>query len=156
MMIVYFLITGIILSVSVYLVDRSYTAVSNFTTKDKVPVSCKVQNHLGDTEAKIRKKYPTKTFKVEYSDDGYRYITTDFEYGIVSFLFSKDTGIVIVCAQVPYNDTALNILINYYNIRYKIISKNAWEERVSDGKIIIELKNDVDYNRLDFHYRFIK
>jgi beta-glucosidase/6-phospho-beta-glucosidase/beta-galactosidase len=119
-----------------------------------VPVFLNAQAHLGSTEQEIRGFHTDKYFKTDYTTDGIKYISTDFDFGTFYYYFNSQTSLTDLCIQIPKNSGAINAQAEIYNKKYTINSTTSWTAYLDDGGIIsIKLQYNTQYKISVFIYK---
>ncbi|TYB72666.1 hypothetical protein ES677_01565 [Bizionia gelidisalsuginis] len=116
-----------------------------------LPFLSSAQAHLGTTEKEIRDLHSEKTFKVEYNDDGEKYISTFMIYGTFIYYFDKKTKLSNFCMQIVDEMPYLNGQVETYNRKYVIVSDTEWKAYLKGGNI---LKINLTYNDENKFYIF--
>lgn len=120
-----------------------------------IPILSNAQAHLGSTEKEIKELHPDKTFKIEYTDDGVKYISTFMYYGTFVYYFDNETGLTNSCMQIIEEMTALNGQVEAYNKKYVIVSKSQWRAYLEGGAIMeITLEYNEEHKLYVFNYSF--
>lgn len=118
-----------------------------------LPLIGKSQAHIGSTLADLKARYPDKTFKIEYANDGTKYTTANQTYGTFVYYFDNETGLTKFCIQFPDNMTALNSQVEVYNKKYVIVSETSWKAYLEGGGIMkINLTFDEKSKLYIFYY----
>jgi hypothetical protein len=114
------------------------------------------QAMLGSTEQEIRQNYSDRTFTSGLTTDTYdRYISTDFQYGNMTYYFNDSTHLCRLCMQIPNDISAVNSLVQLYNGKYVIITKTSWDAYLPEGTIMhIILRFAPDSKIYLFYYQY--
>ncbi len=111
------------------------------------------QAHLGISETEIRRSYPEKTFEVDYTNQGQKYISTFMRFGTFVYYFDQETSLSSSCIQIIDELAYLNGQVETYNKKYVIISDTKWKAYLEEGGILnIELQYKEDYKCYVFYY----
>ena len=118
-----------------------------------LPLIVNGQAHLGVTLSGLKQSYPEKYFKIGYTNDGTKYVTTEQPLGTFVYYFDKETGLTNFCIQVPKSMQALNTQVEIYNKKYVIISETSWKAYLEGGGLMnIRLVFDEEYKLYVFQY----
>jgi len=111
------------------------------------------EDYLGKTYNSISSALSdAQGFEVGESDDGFKWIYIEDEFGGVGFFFAKefDCRLVIIA---PKDDETVNLYIEYFNSNYVVMSKSKWQTQNTKGifiDIILTQKN----GEKSFHFKF--
>jgi hypothetical protein len=111
------------------------------------------QAHLGSTFSDIKGRYPGKEFSIKLADDGTKIASADMTFGTFYYVFNQETGLTVMCLQVPDDMKALNTQVEIYNKKYVIVSDRSWKAYLEGGGIMkIDLEYDEDLKSYLFLY----
>jgi len=98
--------------------------------------TAKGQAHLGSPESEIKNLHSENSWKSGTTNDGTKYIYTDFNYGTFYYYFDSETKLSKLCIQYPFNVVRLNGQVEAYNKKYVITSDTSWTAYLEDGGIM--------------------
>jgi hypothetical protein len=101
-----------------------------------LPILGQAQAHLGESLESLKKRYPDKYFKIEFTDDGTKYTTAEQPLGTFVYYFDEESGLTSFCIQIPDNMQALSAQVEIYNGKYVIISDTKWKAYLDGGGIL--------------------
>jgi len=118
-----------------------------------LPLISNAQAHLGESFSGLKTRYPDKYFIIEYTDEGTKYTSVEFNLGIFIYYFDKATNLTNACIQIPHSITALNAQVEIYNNKYVIVSETSWKAYLEGGGIMnINLTYESEYDLYVFYY----
>jgi len=124
-----------------------------FTLFLALPLIGNAQAHLGESFSGLKARYPDKHFIIEYTDEGTKYTSAEFNLGTFIYYFDKETNLTEDCIQIPHNMTALNAQVEIYNNKYVIVSETSWKAYLEGGGIMnINLTYESEYDIYVFYY----
>lgn len=120
-----------------------------------LPIFNNAQAHLGISEKEIRDLHSDKTFKIGYTDDGQKYISSFMIFGTFVYYFDTETKLSNFCIQIVNEMPYLNGQVEAYNKKYVIVSDSEWKAYLEGGNILqINLSFDEEYKFYVFKYTY--
>jgi hypothetical protein len=120
-----------------------------------LPKLSNAQAYLGSTEKEIRDLHSDNTFKVGYTDDGEKYISSFMYFGTFIYYFDKETKLSNFCMQIVDEMPYLNGQVEAYNKNYVIVSDSEWKAYLEGGNVVkINLSYNEEHKFYVFKYTF--